>query len=76
MRRDEAGRREPYGAREGVCMLREVSITFVAGCADDGATAQKIAANRDRFLDPTLAENHIGDDPDPWQTEERRALTF
>ncbi len=41
MRRDEASRSKPYGARDGVCMLREVSIAFAAGCADDGAMAQK-----------------------------------
>lgn len=52
-------------------MLREESIVFAAGCADDGATAQKTAANWDRFLGLTFAENHIGDDPDPLPAEER-----
>ena len=65
MRRDRASRREPCGAREEVCMLREVSTSLAAGCADDGAPAQKIAANRDGFLVRTPAGNHVGSDPDP-----------
>ena len=46
-------------------MLREESIVFAAGCADNGATAQKTAANWDRFLGLTFAENDTSVYPDP-----------